>query len=149
MASPSTGIDSGRGRERDNSGLMREKLSVLIVDEDVLTCRVLETLFCQLKVAKDILTEIATDGKEALDRHLSGLSFDIILMEMDLPIKDGPKVTRELRAMGAKSMIVGLTSRDSKGDKEAFMAAGLDECLEKPLTADKLKSLVETLEKKK
>ncbi|XP_030513442.1 two-component response regulator 24-like [Rhodamnia argentea] len=146
MASPST--RSYHGCDKDSDGSKRGKLSVLIVDENVLVCRVHEMLVSKLKVAKELLTETATDGKEALDLHLSGSSFDVILMEMDLPIMDGPEVTKKLRAMGVKSIIVGVTSRDSKVDREAFMAAGLDVWLEKPLTAHKLKSVVEALEKK-
>ncbi|KAF8017650.1 hypothetical protein BT93_H2754 [Corymbia citriodora subsp. variegata] len=149
MVSPSMRIDEGCDLDSDNSVLMREKLAVLIVDDDAVVRKVHEKLASQLKVAKQVQTETATNGKEALDLHLSGSSFDIILMEMDLPIMDGPEVTKELRAMGVKSMIVGVTSRDSQVEKTAFMVAGLDECLEKPLTADKISSLVETLEKKK
>ncbi|XP_030442516.1 two-component response regulator 24-like [Syzygium oleosum] len=146
MASPSTRIDGGRDKDSDNSGSMREKLSVLIVDDDVLECRVHEMLVSELKVAKEVQTEMATN-KEALDLHLSGPSFDIILMDIDSPIMDGPEVTEKLRANGVKSMIVGLTSQNAEADKAAFMATGLDECLEKPLTVEKIKSLVETLEK--
>ncbi|KAL3727956.1 hypothetical protein ACJRO7_032668 [Eucalyptus globulus] len=142
MASPSTGIDNGHDEEGDNSGLMR----VLIVGDDVLECRVHETLFGKLEVAEEVQTEMATD-KEDLDLHLSGSSFDIILMDIDSPIMDGLEVTKELRAKGVKSMIVGLTSQNAEADRAAFMAAGLDECLEKPLTDEKIKSLVDTLEK--
>ncbi|KAK3418243.1 two-component response regulator 24-like [Eucalyptus grandis] len=142
MASPSTGIDNGHDEEGDNSGLMR----VLIVGDDVLECRVHETLFGKLEVKEEVQTEMATD-KEDLDLHLSGSSFDIILMDIDSPIMDGLEVMKELRAKGVKSMIVGLTSQNAEADRAAFMAAGLDECLEKPLTDEKIKSLVDTLEK--
>ncbi|XP_056168145.1 two-component response regulator 24-like isoform X2 [Syzygium oleosum] len=146
MASPSTRIDDGRDVDSDNSGPMREKLSVLIVDDELLVRKVHERLVSKLEVAKQVQTQTATNGKEALDLHLSGSSFDIILVDLQMPIMDG---TEELRAMGVESMIVGVTSVDAGADKEAFMEAGLDECLAKPLTADKIKSLVETLEKNK
>ncbi|KAF8017896.1 hypothetical protein BT93_H2954 [Corymbia citriodora subsp. variegata] len=145
MASPSTGIDNGHDKDSNNSVSMREKLSVLIVGDDVLECRVHEVLFSKLEVA-EVHTEMATD-KEDLDLHLSGSSFDIILMDIDSSIINGPEVMRELRAKGVRSMIVGLTSQNAEVDKAAFMAAGLDECLEKPLTDEKIKSLVETLKK--
>ncbi|KAI6692804.1 hypothetical protein NL676_020514 [Syzygium grande] len=138
MASPSTRIDDGRDVDSDNSGPMREKLSVLIVDDELLMRKVHERL-----------TKTATNGKEVLDLHLSGSSFDIILMDLQIPIMDGTEATKELRAMGVESMIVGVTLVDAGADKEAFMEAGLDECLAKPLTADKIKSLVETRETNK
>lgn len=59
------------------------------------------------------------------------------------------KLTKELRAKGVKSMIVGVTSRTAVADKAAFIAVGLDECLEEPLTVEKIESLVETLVKNK
>ncbi|XP_030477141.1 two-component response regulator 24-like [Syzygium oleosum] len=149
MASPSTRIDDGRDVDSDNSGLMREKLSVLIVDDELLVRKVHEKLLSKLKLAKQVQTQTATNGKEALDLHLSGSSFDIILMDLQMPIMDGTEATKELRAMRVESMIVGVTSVDAGADKEAFMEAGLDKCLPKLLTADKIKSLVETLEKNK
>ncbi|KAF8017648.1 hypothetical protein BT93_H2752 [Corymbia citriodora subsp. variegata] len=149
MASPSTRIDDGHDMDSVNSGLMREKLSVLVVDNDALVRKVHEKIVSKLKVAKQVQIQTATNGKEALDLHLSGSSFDIILMDMQMPIMDGTEATKELRAMGVESMIVGVTSADARADKEAFTEAGLDQCLAKPLTADKIKSLVETLEKNK
>lgn len=44
-------------------------------------------------------------------------------------------------------MIVGVTSRTNNDEKEAFITAGLDDCYGKPLTMDKINSLVEKLEK--
>ncbi|KAL3745684.1 hypothetical protein ACJRO7_014756 [Eucalyptus globulus] len=125
MACSSLSISNGRDAGSDSSGLMIGKLSVLIIDDDALIRKIHEKLMSNAKVAK----------QEALDLHLSGSSFDIILVDMEMPILDGPEHDR------------GVTSRNPEAHKEAFIAAGLDECLEKPLTVEKIKSLVETLEK--
>ncbi|XP_030513441.1 two-component response regulator 24-like [Rhodamnia argentea] len=150
MASPSMRwIDDGCNVDGGNPGLTREKLFVLVVADDALVRKVHEKLVSKLKVAKQVQTQTAANRKEALDLHLSGSSFDIILMDMQMPIMDGPEATKELRAMGVESMIVGVTSVDATADKEAIVEAGLDECLAKPLTAEKIKYLVETLERNK
>ncbi|KAK3437355.1 hypothetical protein EUGRSUZ_C02019 [Eucalyptus grandis] len=119
------------------------KLSVLIIDDDALIRKIHEKLMSNAKVAKQVQTQTATNGKEALDLHLSGSSFDIILVDMEMPILDGPEVFLVFAHVGGE----GVTSRNPEAHKEAFVAAGLDECLEKPLTVEKIKSLVETLEK--
>ncbi|XAR72522.1 Histidine kinase [Bertholletia excelsa] len=119
------------------------KFSALIVDDDPLIQRIHKAFLSRF----GFHTQVAANGKEAVDLYLAGASFHLVLMDMEMPIMDGQKATRELRSMGASCLIVGLTSRDNGSDKRAFMAAGLDECHAKPLTTDKTKSLVQLLKK--
>jgi hypothetical protein len=51
--------------------------------------------------------------------------------------------------MGVNSVIMGVTSRDLDSEKNVFIAAGLNECYEKPLTIEKIKSLLKELNKNK
>ncbi|CAK9142855.1 unnamed protein product [Ilex paraguariensis] len=119
------------------------KLSVLIVDDDPIIQKIHKALLNKFGLE----THVVENGKEAVDLCRSGACFDLILMDMEMPIMDGPKATRELRAMEVNSMIVGVTSRGLDSEKQAFMAAGLDDCHEKPLTADAVTSLVQELVK--
>ncbi|KAM6577195.1 hypothetical protein CsatB_029032 [Cannabis sativa] len=87
-------------------------------------------------------THEAVNGKMAVDLHRSGASFDLILMDREMPIMDGAKATEELRAMGVESMIVGVTASDHE-QIQAFLKAGLDHCVVKPLTRDMLVSIMQ------
>ena len=57
------------------------------------------------------------------------------------------QATKELRAMGVNSLIVGVTSRGLPNENQAFMEAGLDYCFEKPLTSDMISFLLQELNK--
>ncbi|KAI8000135.1 Two-component response regulator 24 [Camellia lanceoleosa] len=121
-----------------------KRLCVLIVDDDPVIQRIHSVLLSRFGLE----TQVVGNGKEAVDLYRSGASFHLVLMDMEMPIMDGPKATRELRAMGVNSMIVGMTSRDQDSEKLAFMAAGLDDCHVKPLTVDTITSLLQELNKK-
>ncbi|KAF5934621.1 hypothetical protein HYC85_030792 [Camellia sinensis] len=121
-----------------------KRLCVLIVDDDPVIQRIHSVLLRRFGLE----TQVVGNGKEAVDLYRSGASFHLVLMDMEMPIMDGPKATRELRAMGVNSMIVGMTSRDQDSEKLAFMAAGLDDCHTKPLTVDTITSLLQELNKK-
>lgn len=55
------------------------------------------------------------------------------------------QATKEIREMGIESLIVGVTSVSTGSQLEAFKAAGLNICFEKPLTVDKIKSVISKL----
>ncbi|KAI5595685.1 hypothetical protein BDE02_03G156800 [Populus trichocarpa] len=71
----------------------------------------------------------AKNGKEAVYLHLAGASFDLIIMDDQMPIMTGIQATQLLRKMGVKSQIVGVTS---ESDQQAFIDAGLNTCIRKP-----------------
>ncbi|KAK3039739.1 hypothetical protein RJ639_027396 [Escallonia herrerae] len=116
-------------------------LSVLIVDDDPIILRIHRMMLNKF----GLVTHVVENGKEAVDLFRSGSCFDMVLMDMEMPIMDGPKATQELRAMGVNSMIVGVTSRGLESEKQSFMGAGLNRCHEKPLTTDIVTSLVQEL----
>ncbi|RVW60567.1 Two-component response regulator ARR22 [Vitis vinifera] len=124
-------------------GSSSSKISTLIVDDDPLTRRIHKVLLTKVGLE----TQAVENGKEAVDLYRSGASFDLILMDLEMPIMDRPKATKELRAMGVQSMIVGVTARDLEVEKQMFMASGLDDCYVKPLTTDTVTALVEKLNK--
>ena len=65
------------------------KISALVVDDDTIIQRIHRALLTKLGLE----VNIAKNGKEALDLHRSGRSFDLIFMDMEMPIMDGPQVS--------------------------------------------------------
>ncbi|RVW47719.1 hypothetical protein VitviT2T_005284 [Vitis vinifera] len=120
------------------------KISALVADDDTIIQKIHKALLTKLGLEVNVVA----NGKEVLDLYRSGTSFDLIFMDMEMPIMDGPEVTKELRAMGVQSIIMGVTSRDLDSEKEAFMASGLNDCYMKPLTISKISSLLQDLKKK-
>ena len=64
-------------------------------------------------------------------------------MDKDMPIMNGVEATKELRAMGIRSTIVGVSSHSMEEEIVKFMEAGLDEYQEKPLNKVKLSSILD------
>ncbi len=87
----------------------------------------------------------AADGRDALET-LSAGRFDLIFMDLQLPVLDGFEVTRKVRAGGgrnARTPIIGLTANVLPGVRERCLSAGMDDFIGKPVELDELYELVE------
>ncbi|HXI35368.1 MAG TPA: response regulator [Burkholderiales bacterium] len=89
---------------------------------------------------------VAGNGREAVEAHAQG-AFDLILMDCDMPEMDGYEATREIRsrerASGEHVPIVALTANAMAQDREACLAAGMDDHLGKPFSSATLQSMLE------
>ncbi len=97
----------------------------------------LEVLDCKVTVAEN-----GRDAVEAAGRD----TFDLVLMDCQMPVMDGIEATRAIRASmsGAEEVpIVALTANDIETAKDACLAAGMDDLLSKPFTLEDLTSLLD------
>ena len=77
---------------------------------------------------------IANNGLEAVDLIRSNLySFDIILMDVQMPVMDGLEATRQIRELGCKTPILAMTAYVKKGDEQRCLDAGMNGYLPKPI----------------
>jgi signal transduction histidine kinase/CheY-like chemotaxis protein/HPt (histidine-containing phosphotransfer) domain-containing protein len=81
---------------------------------------------------------VAGTGRAALER-VNSETFDLILMDMQMPEMDGLTAVKQLRRRGCKLPIIALTARAMAGDRDACLKAGCNEYISKPI--DKLKLL--------
>ena len=92
-----------------------------------------------LEKAGYVVTAVA-DGQEAL-RHLTLQDFDLILMDIQMPVLDGVAATKQVRTSGAPHAdipIIAMTAYAMDGDREKFLAAGMDDYIAKPVDAQAL-----------
>jgi DNA-binding response OmpR family regulator len=82
-------------------------------------------------------TTIADDGPSALIKALSG-EFDLLILDVGLPLKDGFEVLREIRERDRDLPVVILTARDSARDAVAGLEGGADDYVRKPFPFDEL-----------
>ncbi|MDH5425167.1 MAG: ATP-binding protein [Gammaproteobacteria bacterium] len=99
------------------------------LDNQQLYCLLLENIGAEIK--------IAANGKEAVEAARNE-SFDIIFMDMQMPVMDGVEAIRVLRQSGYKGVIISLTANSMKQDKEACFAAGCNDYITKPVSKEVL-----------
>ena len=89
--------------------------------------------------------EVAADGAEALDLVLGGPPYDLVVLDLLLPKRDGFGVLKALRDRGVTTPVLVLTARDSVGDKVTGFDLGADDYLTKPFAFEELLARVRAL----
>jgi signal transduction histidine kinase/CheY-like chemotaxis protein len=114
---------------------------VLLAEDNLVNQRVALHLLNRLGFHPDVVET----GREAVEACRQQ-AYDIILMDVEMPVKDGLQATREIRALSAasstKPWIIAVTANASTGDREICLAAGMNDFLAKPF---QLLSLTATL----
>lgn len=79
--------------------------------------------------------EVADNGQEAVEKFIAAPgSFDLILMDIQMPVMDGLEATKALREKGFKSIpIIAMTAQAMKGDMERCLANGMNDYISKPI----------------
>ena len=112
----------------------------VLVVEDTPDLQLLER---RLLSSMGATVSIAGNGKEAIECVDKG-QFDLILMDMQMPVMDGPEATRKIRQSGNSTPIVALTANVSEQHRKEFTEAGCDGFLSKPIDKDQLQKVVAT-----
>jgi two-component system cell cycle response regulator DivK len=87
---------------------------------------------------------IAMDGRQAVDMAAAA-PYDLILMDMSLPVLDGWEATRQIRATGNKVPVIALTAHAMEGDERKARDAGCDDYDTKPVELPRLLGKIEAL----
>ncbi|OOG82837.1 hybrid sensor histidine kinase/response regulator [Pseudomonas sp. A25(2017)] len=129
---PRLSIGSGSG---DGGGR-----NVLLVEDNPVNQTVVEAMLRSL----GFTVSIATDGAQAV-RSAESLIFEAILMDCRLPIIDGYEATRQIRQLPGcgEVPIIALTANALQGDREACLAAGMNDYLAKPFKRNDLQQILQ------
>lgn len=88
---------------------------------------------------------IVSNGQEALDQ-LKIQEFDVIFMDVQMPVMDGVTATKEIVRMygNTKPIIIAVTANAMGTDKQSYIAAGMDDYISKPFTTQEIESCLRT-----
>lgn len=133
--------------DHDKSKEQQAGLNILVAEDNLIN----------QKLAKYMLTNlghqvsIAVNGKEALDAFKEN-KFDVILMDVQMPVMDGFEATRLIRQAEQGSErhipIIALTAHAMKGDRELCLEAGMDDYISKPINYQELMETVGRVQQK-
>jgi signal transduction histidine kinase/ActR/RegA family two-component response regulator len=113
---------------------------VLLVDDNSIN----QMVACDLLEELGISVDVAENGKEAVERYFSGERYDMVFMDVQMPIMDGYEATKAIRKRDKNIVICGLSANAMKQDVARGKAAGMDTYLTKPLEWDALKATLRT-----
>ena len=117
---------------------LTEKLHVLLAEDNIVNQKVASKMLQKL----DCEVVVVENGREAVEYLATHSEIHLVLMDCRMPEMDGLEATRQIRASRNSVPIIALTANDTDEDREACMAAGMDEFLAKPIDQARLGQLV-------
>jgi PAS domain S-box-containing protein len=114
---------------------------VLVVEDNPVNQRVLELMLDRFGID----TELAENGRLAVEALAGDHGFDLVFMDMQMPVLNGREATREIRmregSQGQASVpIIAMTASATADDRKACLAAGMDDFVAKPVQRDALEA---------
>ena len=125
---------AGRVIRRRSSG---KRLTVLLVEDNAVNQRLAVRLL--EKMGHRVV--LAANGEEGVEKLVGG-NYDVVLMDIQMPVMGGLEATRKIRELeengGKRTPIVAMTAHALKGDREKYLAAGMDGYVSKPIRSERL-----------
>jgi signal transduction histidine kinase/CheY-like chemotaxis protein len=120
----------------------RWPLKILLADDNSVNLKVAQMMLARLGYTSDP----AADGREVL-AALERSPYDVILMDVEMPVLDGLEATRRIRSArpgaGDRPWIIALTANAMQEDREKSLSAGMNDFLTKPFRAGQLATALE------
>ena len=125
--SAKSGIDPELGK--------RHPLRILVAEDNQVNQKLALRILEQMGYRADV----ASNGLEAIE-SIERQTYDVILMDVQMPELDGLDATREIRQLETTTQphIIAMTANAMEGDREACLAAGMDDYISKPIRVDEL-----------
>ncbi len=120
---------------------MRNGVRILLAEDNLINQKVALKILQKRNYSVDVVNNGKEAVKAALRQH-----YDIILMDVQMPVMDGYEATQKLRAkLSPKEHIpiIAMTAHAMKGDREKCLLAGMDDYISKPIKPDDLYAMLE------
>jgi PAS domain S-box-containing protein len=122
-----------QSKNRYNIGDIR-KLKILLVEDNQLNVLLIKSLFSE----NDLKLETAENGSVCIEK-LQSTKFDIILMDMEMPVMNGYEATTHIRTEIKNSIpIIAMTAHAIAGEREKCLSLGMNDYISKPINANLL-----------
>jgi CheY-like chemotaxis protein/HPt (histidine-containing phosphotransfer) domain-containing protein len=124
-------------------------LNILLVEDNASNCRIIQFYLSAPRITLDI----AENGKQAVSKYKTG-EYDLILMDMQMPVLDGYSATKQIRDIERKqplpyTPIIALTAHAFKEDRQKCLDSGCDDYLSKPVKKNRLIAAISEMIRRK
>jgi signal transduction histidine kinase/ligand-binding sensor domain-containing protein/DNA-binding response OmpR family regulator len=130
--------------DRSSADRQHRSLQILLAEDNYVN----QTLAVRLLEKLNHSVTVVNNGKDALTM-LATRTFDLVLMDVEMPEMNGLECTAAIRelekASGEYLPIIAMTAHALTGDRERFLAAGMDAYLSKPINAKELATMIDTV----
>ncbi|HFB55270.1 MAG TPA: response regulator [Hellea balneolensis] len=145
-AQPEEQSEHPHGDPQDNddaaNGTAAAGINILLAEDNAINALLTRTLL----EAEGAIVETVEDGALAVDA-VRQKTYDLVFMDMRMPVMDGLEATRKIRAMGGKCAnmpIIALTANAFDDDRNACFDSGMNDYMTKPVSAEELVEMVTT-----
>lgn len=125
----------------ENKAAKKTGLRILLTEDKGVNQKVISLILTSMghRIA------LANNGEEALKQYKPG-NFDLILMDIQMPVMDGITATKKLKEQYSDlPPVVGLSANALQGDREKYMEQGMDDYITKPVRSDDFRQLIARL----
>jgi CheY-like chemotaxis protein len=113
-------------------------VSILVAEDNTVNQRILELMLAKLGYK----CHLAANGLEVLKR-VSEQSYDLILMDIEMPELPGLEAAKNIRALGIKTPIIAVSAHVFSEAKKSALEAGMDQFINKPINIESLRKVLE------
>jgi CheY-like chemotaxis protein len=122
-----------QAKKSDPGMAARHPLRILLAEDNLVNQKLALRLLSQMGYAADV----ANNGVEVIEA-VARQTYDLILMDVQMPEMDGLEASRRLNQLPQRPRIIAMTANAMQGDREACLAAGMDDYVTKPIRVETL-----------
>lgn len=116
---------------------------ILLAEDLPEMARLVQRTLAKTNLKLDVVDNGLLACERAMASKVAGRPYDLVLMDIRMPVMDGYEATRRLRKDGWEGAIVALTAHSMRGDREKCLEAGCDDYLSKPVSRTKFFQILE------
>jgi len=130
-------IPQKRGVPGSSKDYKNLDISALVVEDNVIN----QKIFTRILQSAGVEVELAGDGRSGIEKVLSR-AYDIIFMDIQMPIMTGVDAAKKIREMGLKTPIIAVTAHAMEEDRKTALSSGMDDYITKPVNKDKVLAIL-------
>ena len=118
---------------------LTDDISVLVVDDNEINLMLMEDILDVMDIKK---VKTLESGIEAIKEIENNPNYDVVVMDICMPVMDGYEASKQLRKIGYEGRIIALTANQLSKDDSKFQEAMMDDILLKPVDLIMIKKVL-------